>query len=169
MLIKPVGQQFKILVEAGLWPGRKNNLLINGDRLGYFGQTNNGVAFNIPDHFVGQDHKVAGVGVGVDRFLRGLLRGVRRGLGCGVGMAVAAQAAGQEREHIAVIGDGARIENVEEVVDGKVESYSTSTRISIPKKYAKRKVKIKSSLDVFDFFLHQGKKKLGIGVKPQKQ
>jgi putative transposon-encoded protein len=34
------------------------------------------------------------------------------------------------------------IDNVEEVVDGKVESYSTSTRISIPKKYAKRKVKI---------------------------
>jgi putative transposon-encoded protein len=34
------------------------------------------------------------------------------------------------------------IDNVEEVVDGKVDSYSTSTRIAIPKKYAKRKVKI---------------------------
>ncbi len=34
------------------------------------------------------------------------------------------------------------IDNVEEVVDGRVESYSTSTRISIPKKYANRKVKI---------------------------
>ena len=34
------------------------------------------------------------------------------------------------------------IDNVEEVIDGTVESYSTSTRISIPKKYAKRKVKI---------------------------
>lgn len=34
------------------------------------------------------------------------------------------------------------IDNVEEVVDGKVDSYSTSTRITIPKKYANRKVKI---------------------------
>ncbi len=34
------------------------------------------------------------------------------------------------------------INDVEEVVDATVESYSTSTRISIPKKYAKRKVKI---------------------------
>ncbi len=34
------------------------------------------------------------------------------------------------------------IDNVEEVIDAAVESYSTSTRISIPKKYAKRKVKI---------------------------
>lgn len=34
------------------------------------------------------------------------------------------------------------LENVEEVVDGKVDSYKTSTRITIPKKYANRKVKI---------------------------
>jgi putative transposon-encoded protein len=34
------------------------------------------------------------------------------------------------------------IDNVEEVVDGKVDSYSTSTRITIPKKYANRKIKI---------------------------
>ena len=34
------------------------------------------------------------------------------------------------------------IDDVEEVVDGTVESYNTSTRISIPKKYAKRRVKI---------------------------
>ena len=34
------------------------------------------------------------------------------------------------------------IDNVEEVVDGKVDSYKTSTRITIPKKYANRKVKI---------------------------
>jgi putative transposon-encoded protein len=34
------------------------------------------------------------------------------------------------------------IEDVEEVIDGTVDSYSTSTRISIPKKYANRKVKI---------------------------
>jgi len=34
------------------------------------------------------------------------------------------------------------IDNVDEVVDGKVDSYQTSTRITIPKKYAKRKVKI---------------------------
>jgi putative transposon-encoded protein len=34
------------------------------------------------------------------------------------------------------------IDNVEEVVDGHVDSYSTSTRITIPKKYANRKVKI---------------------------
>ncbi|MBS3136093.1 DUF2080 family transposase-associated protein [Candidatus Woesearchaeota archaeon] len=34
------------------------------------------------------------------------------------------------------------IDNVEEIIDGKIESYSTSTRISIPKKYARKKVKI---------------------------
>ena len=34
------------------------------------------------------------------------------------------------------------IEGVEEIIDGKVDSYSTSTRITIPKKYADRKVKI---------------------------
>ena len=34
------------------------------------------------------------------------------------------------------------INDVEEVMDGKVDSYSTSTRITIPKKYANRKVKI---------------------------
>ena len=34
------------------------------------------------------------------------------------------------------------IEDVEEVVDGKVDSYKTSTRITIPKKYANRRVKI---------------------------
>ncbi len=34
------------------------------------------------------------------------------------------------------------IDDVEEVVDGKVDSYNTSTRITIPKKYANRKVKI---------------------------
>ena len=34
------------------------------------------------------------------------------------------------------------IDDVEEVVDGKVDSYKTSTRITIPKKYANRKVKI---------------------------
>jgi putative transposon-encoded protein len=34
------------------------------------------------------------------------------------------------------------IDDVEEVVDGKVDSYATSTRITIPKKYAKRMVKI---------------------------
>ncbi|MCK5283167.1 MAG: DUF2080 family transposase-associated protein [Nanoarchaeota archaeon] len=34
------------------------------------------------------------------------------------------------------------IDNVDEVIEGKIESYSTSTRIAIPKKYAKRKVKI---------------------------
>ena len=34
------------------------------------------------------------------------------------------------------------VEDVEEVIDGKVDSYSTSTRITIPKKYADRKVKI---------------------------
>jgi len=34
------------------------------------------------------------------------------------------------------------IDDVDEVVDGKVDSYKTSTRITIPKKYAKRKVKI---------------------------
>ena len=34
------------------------------------------------------------------------------------------------------------LSDVEEVMDTKVESYSTSTRISIPKKYADRRVKI---------------------------
>ncbi|MBW2981883.1 DUF2080 family transposase-associated protein [Candidatus Woesearchaeota archaeon] len=34
------------------------------------------------------------------------------------------------------------VENVEEVIDRKVDSYSTSTRIIIPKKYANRKVKV---------------------------
>jgi len=34
------------------------------------------------------------------------------------------------------------IDNVEEILDGTVESYATSTRVSIPKKYANRKVKI---------------------------
>ena len=34
------------------------------------------------------------------------------------------------------------IDEVEEVIDGKVDSYSTSTRITIPKKYANRNVKI---------------------------
>jgi putative transposon-encoded protein len=34
------------------------------------------------------------------------------------------------------------INDVEEVVDGRVDSYKTSTRITIPKKYANRKVKI---------------------------
>lgn len=34
------------------------------------------------------------------------------------------------------------VDDVEEVVDGKVDSYSTSTRITIPKKYANRRVKI---------------------------
>ena len=34
------------------------------------------------------------------------------------------------------------IDNVDEVLDKEVESYTTSTRIIIPKKYAGRKVKI---------------------------
>ena len=34
------------------------------------------------------------------------------------------------------------IENVDEVIDKKVDSYTTSTRIIIPKKYAGRKVKV---------------------------
>jgi len=34
------------------------------------------------------------------------------------------------------------VEDVEEVIDRKVDSYSTSTRIIIPKKYAHRKVKV---------------------------
>jgi putative transposon-encoded protein len=34
------------------------------------------------------------------------------------------------------------LDNVEEVIDGKVDSYKTSTRITIPKKYANRNVKI---------------------------
>lgn len=34
------------------------------------------------------------------------------------------------------------IDGVDEVIDGKVDSYRTSTRVTIPKKYANRKVKI---------------------------
>lgn len=34
------------------------------------------------------------------------------------------------------------INDVEEVMDARVESYSTSTRITIPKKYANKRVKI---------------------------
>ena len=34
------------------------------------------------------------------------------------------------------------IDDVEEVIERKVDSYSTSTRIIIPKKYANRKVKV---------------------------
>ncbi|MBD3249054.1 DUF2080 family transposase-associated protein [Candidatus Woesearchaeota archaeon] len=34
------------------------------------------------------------------------------------------------------------VEDVEEVIDKKVDSYSTSTRVIIPKKYANRKVKV---------------------------
>ncbi|MFH1682516.1 MAG: DUF2080 family transposase-associated protein [Candidatus Woesearchaeota archaeon] len=34
------------------------------------------------------------------------------------------------------------IDNVEEVIEKKVDSYSTSTRIIIPKKYAGRRVKV---------------------------
>lgn len=34
------------------------------------------------------------------------------------------------------------VDNVEEVIDKKVDSYTTSTRIIIPKKYAGRKVKV---------------------------
>ena len=34
------------------------------------------------------------------------------------------------------------IEDVEEVIERKVDSYTTSTRIIIPKKYANRKVKV---------------------------
>lgn len=34
------------------------------------------------------------------------------------------------------------VENVEEIIEKKVDSYSTSTRIIIPKKYAGRKVKV---------------------------
>jgi putative transposon-encoded protein len=34
------------------------------------------------------------------------------------------------------------IEHVEEVIDKSVDSYTTSTRIIIPKKYAGRKVKV---------------------------
>lgn len=35
-----------------------------------------------------------------------------------------------------------QIDNVEEIMNGSVESYSTSTRVSIPKKYANRRIKI---------------------------
>ena len=34
------------------------------------------------------------------------------------------------------------LDNVEEVIEKEVDSYKTSTRIIIPKKYAGRKVKI---------------------------
>lgn len=34
------------------------------------------------------------------------------------------------------------VEDVEEVIDKTVDSYSTSTRIIIPKKYANRRVKV---------------------------
>ena len=34
------------------------------------------------------------------------------------------------------------VDNVEEVIEKKVDSYSTSTRIIIPKKYANRRVKV---------------------------
>ena len=34
------------------------------------------------------------------------------------------------------------IEDVEEIIEKKVDSFKTSTRISVPKKYAGRKIKI---------------------------
>ena len=34
------------------------------------------------------------------------------------------------------------IENVEAIIETEVKSYQTSTRVSVPKKWAKRKVKI---------------------------
>ncbi|MDO8480666.1 MAG: DUF2080 family transposase-associated protein [Nanoarchaeota archaeon] len=34
------------------------------------------------------------------------------------------------------------LSDVEEVMDARVESYTTSTRVSVPKKYANRRVKI---------------------------
>lgn len=34
------------------------------------------------------------------------------------------------------------IENVDEIIEKKVDSFKTSTRISVPKKYAGRKIKI---------------------------
>ncbi|MCK4521350.1 MAG: DUF2080 family transposase-associated protein [Nanoarchaeota archaeon] len=34
------------------------------------------------------------------------------------------------------------IDDVEEVIEKKVDSYATSTRIIIPKKYANKKVKV---------------------------
>ena len=43
------------------------------------------------------------------------------------------------------------IDNVDEVIDKQVDSYSTSTRIIIPKKYAGRKVKV--------LILDEGKKR----------
>ena len=43
------------------------------------------------------------------------------------------------------------IENVDEVIDKEVDSYATSTRIIIPKKYAGRKVKV--------LILEEGKKR----------
>ena len=35
-----------------------------------------------------------------------------------------------------------KVDNVEEVIDKKVDSYATSTRIIIPKKYANKKTKV---------------------------
>ena len=34
------------------------------------------------------------------------------------------------------------IDDVEEIIEKKVDSFKTSTRISVPKKYAGRKIKI---------------------------
>jgi len=34
------------------------------------------------------------------------------------------------------------IENVEAIIESEVKSYATSTRVSVPKKWANRKVKI---------------------------
>lgn len=34
------------------------------------------------------------------------------------------------------------IDNVEEIIEKKVDSFKTSTRISVPKRYAGRRVKI---------------------------
>jgi putative transposon-encoded protein len=34
------------------------------------------------------------------------------------------------------------IENVEAIIESEVKSYTTSTRVSVPKKWANRKVKI---------------------------
>jgi len=34
------------------------------------------------------------------------------------------------------------IDNVEEIIEKKVDSFKTSTRISVPKKYANRRIKI---------------------------
>ena len=35
-----------------------------------------------------------------------------------------------------------KVDNVEEVLEKEVDSYTTSTRIIIPKKYANRRVKV---------------------------